>query len=507
MKKVRAFFFSLHRIAGTIISLFFFMWFISGLVLIYHSFPNVDQIQIYEKRDALPSSLPGIHTILAQLPESDNKVRNIKVRNFQGQSLFSIKTKDSLYTICGDTIQSIKPVTQATIDNIVKKWVDAPIIKVDTLNERDIWIMYSRYEKEMPIYKFYFNDEEKHQLYISSRTGEVQQFTNCEQRFWAWVGAIPHKFYVPALRKNTDTWILSLTIGGIIALITAISGIYTGVYVLCKRYKKKRKIGTPYKKYWYKWHHILGLILGSFLITFAFSGAMALQRIPQWVIKTHGDYRVTDSQLRGKPLAIDAYILDYRAIISEYGDVKTIEWSYFQDIPIYNIVRGNKEVSINASTPNIKELYLSQSQIEKAICRVHKDNGTLTLSLINEYEEYYMSRENNLPLPVYKVEIDNADNSLYYINPKTGDFKYLNQNRKAKKWVFSGLHYLNIKWLVEHPVLWTIAIWILCIGGSFISLSGVCLGIKYIRRKIRSFGYKLRKTRSWKYRKKRQGLN
>lgn len=485
MKKVRAFMFSLHRITGTIISLFFLMWFVSGLVLLYHPFPNVSQLQKNEKMDVLPDSLSDIRTVLAQLPEPEKNIKNLNVKYFQEQILFSIKTKDSLYTICGDTTLKVKAITEETIENIAKKWVDAPIAKVDTLNERDIWIMYSRYTHEMPIYKYYFEDKDKHQLYIAARSSEVQQFTGREQRFWTWVGSIPHKFYIPALRKNTDTWILTLTIGGVIALIAAFSGIYMGIYALRKRYKIKKKTESPYKKRWYKWHHISGLIFGIFLMTFAFSGAMALQRIPQWIIKTHGEYKVSDSQLRGKQLSIDSYVLDYRILKEKYPDIKAIEWASFQDIPIYNIVTGNKEISIDASSDLVKELYLPQQQIEKAIENIHGKEESFTVSVIDRYEEYYLSREGDLPLPVYKVEVNNADKSCYYIDPKTGNFKYLNQNRKAKKWVFSGLHYLNIRCLVERPVLWTIAIWTLCLGGAFVSLSGAWLGFRYIIRKIR----------------------
>lgn len=486
MKKVRAFMFSLHRITGTIIGLFFFMWFVSGLVLIYHSFPNVTRSQKYDKMDALPNSLPDIQTIISHLPEPGKNVRDINVRSFQRQILYSIKTKDSLYTICADTFQSAKPITTTTIENIVKKWNNAPVTRIDTLNERDIWIMYTRYTNEMPIYKFYFDDNDKHQLYISSRTGEVQQYTDKNQRFWAWVGAIPHKFYIPVLRKNTDTWIMSLTVGGIIAFVATLSGMYLGIYAIYRKYKVRKKVGSPYKKKWYKWHHISGLIFGVFLTTWAFSGAMSLQKIPQWAIKTYGDYKVTDKQLRGKHLSIDKYMLDYESLLSKYQDLKQIEWSNFQDVPIYKIIVGDKEISIDASSKEIKELYLPQDQIEKAVRKIHGEEQTIDISVINESEEYYLEWKRELPLPAYKVEVHNADNSRYYIDPKTGNFKYLNQNRKARKWVFSGLHYLHIKWLIDRPVLWTIAIWCLCLGGAFVSLSGVWLGIKYIRRKIRN---------------------
>lgn len=485
MKKVRDFFFSVHRIFGTIICVFFLMWFVSGLVLIYHPFPNVTSEQIQERMESLPSSLPDLQAVLARLPEPAEHVHNASVRRFQGQTLFTFETEDSLYVLCADTLQSVKPVTSETIQSIVNRWVDAPIARVDTLRKRDQWIMYSRYLRQMPIYKYYFDDEEKHQLYIAAKTGEVLQFTNRTQRFWAWVGAIPHKFYLPVIRKNTDVWINMLTVGGVIALIAALSGLYVGIYILYKRYRARRKLESPYKKHWYKWHHISGLIFGIFLITFAFSGAMALQRIPEWVIKTHGDYRISDEELRGERLPMSDYVLDYRRLPAAYEGLKTIEWTYFGDVPIYNIVTADRSLSIDASGIDAKELNLTADKIEQAVCRVHGEEDKLTISRIDAYEEYYLSRKGRLPLPAFKVQVDNADRSLYYIDPATGDFRYLNRARKAKKWVFSGLHYLNIRWLVERPVLWTIAIWILCLGGAYVSLSGIRLGIKYLRRKLK----------------------
>ena len=127
MKKGAHFLFGLHRIAGTIIALFFLMWFVSGLVLVYHSFPRVDKAVQYEKMEMLPSSLPDIDNYLEQIPDK-GKIRKINVRQFQGQTLFSVATKDSTYTFCTDTLQSVKPVTFDYIMQVAQDWVNAPIL-------------------------------------------------------------------------------------------------------------------------------------------------------------------------------------------------------------------------------------------------------------------------------------------------------------------------------------------------------------------------------------------
>ncbi|MCD7977828.1 MAG: PepSY domain-containing protein, partial [Tannerellaceae bacterium] len=88
MNRIRFFLFSLHRWLGIMICLFLLMWFITGLVLIYHSFPNVTKEQKYAKMETLPSSLPSVEEMTRSVPEEDQlRVRNIY--QFQGQTLYS----------------------------------------------------------------------------------------------------------------------------------------------------------------------------------------------------------------------------------------------------------------------------------------------------------------------------------------------------------------------------------------------------------------------------------
>lgn len=484
MSRIKAFFFSLHRVSGVIISALFFMWFVTGLVLIYHSFPNVEDSQLNEKKEVLPSHLPPLEEVLSRLSDT-TKIRHLRIYQFQEQTLFDVNTKKSTYTFCADSIQKVKPITSETIAQTVSQWVNAPILKIDTLNNRDQWIMYSTYMDKMPIYKFYFDDEEEHQLYIEAQTAEVLQFTDKTERLWAWLGAIPHKLYFPVLRQHTELWIKVLTTLGVVGIIASITGMIVAIFTTRKRYKVKKNLECPYRKRWYRWHYFTGIVFGLFLATWAFSGAMSMQRIPQWVIKTYGDYRVSPKKLRGSTLSLANYRLDYRKVIESYDSVKEISIAHFRSLPIYNVTAGTRTFCIDASTDEVKPLQLSKEQIEGAIKKVYGDTTLFTVSKIDKYEEYYMARKETLPLPAYKVMVDNADKSRFYVDPATGNFQYYNRNRMAKKWVFSGLHYLKIGWLYERPVLWTITIWILCIGGSIVSLTGVWLGIKYIIRKFK----------------------
>ena len=80
--------FSLHRISGTVIALFFLMWFVTGLVLIYRGYPRLDEAEARAHMESLPATLPAPDVI----PDS---ATDITVRQFQGQTLLSYSVGDT----------------------------------------------------------------------------------------------------------------------------------------------------------------------------------------------------------------------------------------------------------------------------------------------------------------------------------------------------------------------------------------------------------------------------
>ena len=55
----------LHRILGTALCLLFAVWFLSGLVMIYHTFPRVTQAERIARQNGLePDSLPSLASLL-----------------------------------------------------------------------------------------------------------------------------------------------------------------------------------------------------------------------------------------------------------------------------------------------------------------------------------------------------------------------------------------------------------------------------------------------------------
>ena len=476
------FVFSLHRVVGTIIALFFLMWFLTGLVLIYHPYPRLSDEQIYAHQEVLPDMLPDVDSIAQR---AGGTLRKLHLYQAQGQTLAEVTTKDTSCTMVVDGTQPVKPVTYATAEQIAKRWIDAPILRVDTLHERAQWVLYSRYDKVLPIYRFYFDDSDRSELFISGKNGEAQQLTTRSSRFWAWVGAIPHKFYVPALRTRLDLWMNTVAVGGALCFFAALSGLLVSLYVLYKQYRRTGHLHSPYRKRWYHWHHVYGLLFSVVLVAWGISGYFSMQRVPQWLINTQGEYIFNPSRLWGKkPLPFSAYQLDYRALKGAYPALKEVTWTHFRDIPVYAIVEGCQERWIDARGTTVKELYIPEETIAEGMRELYGEEILFHITTQERYDNYYLSRSMDLPLPVYKVTVENANRDRFYISPATGYVRYLNKNKVVKKWLFGGIHYLHTAWMMEHPIVWQLCLWVCCLGGAFICLTGCYLGVLYVRRKL-----------------------
>ena len=152
-----------------------------------------------------------------------------------------------------------------------------------------------------------------------------------------------------------------------------------------------------------------------------------------------------------------------------------VTWCRYANIPTYRVIAGEEEFLVDASTDEIKSLQIPEETIVKGLKKIHGEEIEMKVSLLTEFDNYYLSRRVDLELPVYKIEVADANGSLYYVNPSTGYIRYLNNNKIVRKWLFNGIHYLDIDWLVARPWLWYTCIWLLCSGCLVVCISGLVL--------------------------------
>ena len=476
--------YTVHRILGTLLSILFLMWFLSGIVMIYHRFPSASRDEKMGKLEALPDSLPSIAEILNRSQGKDS-VKNLSLYTYLGQTYVEARTKQKTEKFLVDSLDKLPEINGDYIHRVAALWCDAPVSHIDTLNRLEQWIPFGRLKKDFPIYKFYFKDTDQTQLYVSSVTGEVLQCTILSERFWGWLGPIPHWVYFTWLRQDVDLWsdvIVWISIFGIIMLF---AGFCLSIHTYRMSIKNGKGLTSPYKKKWYRWHHIFGTAFGIFLLTWIVSGMYSLADIPEWLGKTHKEYPARSVLSRGT-LPLSEYRLDYRKLIAEYaGEVTQISWDSFFDYPFYQVLLKDKgPIYIDASSTQTNPFNLSEQQIREAISSIHPNESIIVIELA-EYDHYYIDTKGNLPLPVWKVSIGNSDHTCYYINPHSGTYRSMNTHSRWQFQLYQGFHSLRYKIFVGHPVIWTIVMWTLLLGGAFVSLTGIVLGFKYLVRSIK----------------------
>ena len=92
MHKLHSFILTAHRILGTLLSILFCMWFLSGLVMIYHYFPRVNKTDKWSKMENLKDfgNLPAWEEIQASIP-ADERIRKsyLEITRHTGNELVS----------------------------------------------------------------------------------------------------------------------------------------------------------------------------------------------------------------------------------------------------------------------------------------------------------------------------------------------------------------------------------------------------------------------------------
>lgn len=516
MKWITKFMHIFHRIVGTVLSILFVMWFLTGFVMIYHGFPRIRASHRLARQELLTegqsvTSLLPLDSVLSQLPEG-MQVEGLSLKRENGRTVLTVRSGRESLAFPADTLGPLCEAEDdeaSVVQHTLAVWSDgAPVARIDTLTRLDQWIPFGQMKKELPIYKFYLDDEERHQLYIGSQTGEPLNYTTRSQRIWAWLGAIPHWVYFTRLRQDVVLWRKVVEWLSGIGCLMVIAGLWVGIDTWRKTSRRRAGGFSPYKKKWYHWHYVTGLIFGIFALTFAFSGMMSLADIPSWISSTKVE---VDTRAIGRPLpAASAYTLDYRDVLANHPEAKQLDWSAFNGHAYYTITGDGLKAYIDATSNAPMPLDLIEEEVNEAILSLYnkllsaqerdqKPASTesvaseetahavaLQTTLLDHFDTYYRGRSTSPQelLPVWKVTTNDADHSTYYVNPRTAAVRRVTTTSRWEYWVYPAMHSLRIGALNTHEPIRQVLLWILLLGGTAVSVTGIVLAVNYLRRLI-----------------------
>lgn len=124
-----------------------------------------------------------------------------------------------------------------------------------------------------------------------------------------------------------------------------------------------------------------------------------------------------------------------------------------------------------------------QQQIARRVATAGQ--GRITTRVLDQYDWYYLDRTRRRPLPVVLAESTTGDGARYYIDPKTARLVHTYSSSKwVNRWLYNGLHSLDLPWLYNHRPLWDIVVMTLMLGGTALCVTSLALAWRVVGRTL-----------------------
>jgi hypothetical protein len=118
--------------------------------------------------------------------------------------------------------------------------------------------------------------------------------------------------------------------------------------------------------------------------------------------------------------------------------------------------------------------------------RRRSESQQLDITVIDQYDFYYLDRTRRRPLPVMRVLMNEEENTRYYIDPKSARIVSTYSNRNwVNRWLDSALHFLSFPFLYNHRPLWDIVVISFMVGGTALCVTSLVLAWRVLGRKLK----------------------
>ncbi|WP_179042984.1 PepSY domain-containing protein [Sphingobium lactosutens] len=469
-----------HRWTGIILCLLFAIWFLSGLVMLYVSFPSFRA----PERVAMAGPIDwrqvriGPDRALAHLSQPDFPAE-MRLGTVGGEPLYVFATSGGRRAVSARTGTEIMSVDAQRAASIASAMIDAPAVSIDPVDQ-DQWVVTRTYKAMAPFWRVRMADAAATDLYISQRTGEVVQNTTAHERFWNWLGAVPHWIYFEILRVFQEPWRQTVLWTSGVGLLGAMAGFWIGI--LRVRLKRRYKSGSvsPYRG-WMKWHHVVGMIGGLFLITWVFSGWLSMS--PWGGLRDSGHHDAARLYAGAKPRFPAT---DLAALAQVGAGAREVRFAWLGGRPVMTLWGVMEPRLLEGATA--LPLVLDRQRIAGMAQSAMPGATLVAIQRLDRPDRYWYStgdpRNDSRPLPIMRLKFDDPAQTWLHIDPTSGALLgQIGSGGRSYRWLFNALHSLDFPWLLIWPALRHIIVWTLSGAGLLISISGVVIGW---RRLVRS---------------------
>jgi hypothetical protein len=314
----------------------------------------------------------------------------------------------------------------------------------------------------------------------------VIQDTNRAERFWNWLGAIPHWLYLTEIRQNGALWTQLLVWTSLMGCFLTVAGLAIGVVRL-----KRRKPGraSPYRGLW-AWHHLIGLGAGIFTLTWVASGLFSMT--PWGFLES--DARATYRRsLNGSVAEADmaAFLAAAPAMALPPGTVRIESAPLGGRLFILAVGRNGAAVRFDAEG---RPAPLSGQDVRAALTA--SGLAVARFEPLAGEDDYHYRRKSEPGAAVYRAILADRQATRLYIDRVSGAVvEAADRPARAYRWLHRALHSFDVAWL--RYSLWRDAVMLpLMAGVTLICATGCWMGLRRVRTDVRRTKRRARRRRT-----------
>jgi hypothetical protein len=212
-----------------------------------------------------------------------------------------------------------------------------------------------------------------------------------------------------------------------------------------------------------KIHKWFALVLGIQLFLWALSG---FYMVAVHIDIIHGDMLVRNMQ--SEVSFDDRSYIPFEQVARLHPDAQSITFKAMMDQPVY-LVTGDTTLLLDAR--NARQLSPLDEQTAVQIARYHYE-GEANIRQVELVESNPPTELQTRPLPLWRVDFDDAWNSSFYIDPHTSEF----ETRRHTLWrVFDFLWMLHVMDYEEREDINNTVLRLFSVFGVLLGLGGVWL--------------------------------
>jgi len=515
MKAVIRLLYQIHRWVGVVLALFMFLWFFTGVVIIYSTPTTQTRSQQLAHAETLSPQVGWLSLGEAwNLSEEQRKaavkekpkaadgkpaenqevsIAEARLVRSAGVPLWLIEDSQGKRFAISALDGTLQKTSVQQAITIAQNWYQAEdsksIILAKHLDTVDAPIILRNQDALKPFH--HIGLEDGRELLISERTGEVLHASTQVDRAFFWAGNWLH-LLKPLdliskgdLRHNVQLYL------GLFATLATLTGLIIGWLRWRPGFNGKPTYSEgrtqPYREFWFKWHFWSGLIGGSVALFWALSGF--LDTNPGKIFSQANPAKPEISRYLGKefpdimrlwqpnlPLAL--------AVGADGSDVVELTWRHLgSDAVVLANTRDGQRLTQVLDTGNNA---FDQKALLAAVSRVAGKTPIASQELVQNYDSYYYPRHHqnqvDKPLPVLLVTLADDSGTRFYVDPQDGRLlAKLDRSARAFRWFYSALHHWDFGWLYWRPVwdLWMLT-WVAF--GIVLGFSSVIMGYRLLKK-------------------------